>query len=543
VARRARRARTILLISTSTGHIFAGRYRLEQAIGSGGNAAVWRAFDTVLERRVALKLLGSAIGDDEHRLERFRREARAVARLAHPNIVTLIDAGEAEGTPFIVLEYVEGETLAERIRRVGRLQVAEAVAFAIEVARALAAAHAAGIVHRDIKPQNILIDAEGGSKVSDFGIARMSSEDTLTPGGRVLGTTDYVSPEQALGEHVGQQSDIYSLGIVLFESLTGSVPFSGASDLAVATKHVREELPDVQRLRPEVSAAVAAIVERSTAKRVADRYPDATSMLADLEAALALEVARSGSTRGETTLVLRTLPAATSDRVPLRARNPRRLIVALVALLLVIGVVVFLTLRHAHRGTPPPGNAQAQRGEQNINLAQGAASAYNPFGSGQEDANGAGNAIDGNPETTWSTSYYYNNGALNKPGVGLVLDASPGVAANLLELQTPTPGFNLQVYGARSYDASIAQGPASRTPSLASRGWVLLASRNSVPAAAKLSLGTRGRRFRYYLVWITKLEPGSGTVAAQIAELTLYRPRSAAASSSATSQSSSTTSP
>ena len=181
----------------------------------------------MLERRVAIKMLEAPIGGDREHIERFRREARAVARIQHPHIVGVLDTGEHDGVPFIVLEYVEGETLKERIRRVGRLTITEAVAFAIEVARALEAAHARGIVHRDIKPQNILLDPENGAKVADFGIARSGHEDALTVGGRVLGTTDYVSPEQALGHEVTGQSDLYSLGVVLYESLTGSVPFSG----------------------------------------------------------------------------------------------------------------------------------------------------------------------------------------------------------------------------------------------------------------------------------------------------------------------------
>src|SRR5579871_5045238 len=243
-----------------------GRYTLEREIGHGASARVWVAFDTVLERRVAIKMLDGPVGADREHVERFRREARAVARLRHPHIVGVLDSGEHDGVPFIVFEYVEGETLKERIRRVGRLTITEAVAIAIEVSRALDAAHASGVVHRDVKPQNILLDPEGGAKVTDFGIARSGGEESLTLGGRVLGTTEYVSPEQAIGAEVTGQSDIYSLGIVLYESLTGSVPFSGPSHIAVASMHVRNEIPDVQQRRPEVSAALASVIERATAK-------------------------------------------------------------------------------------------------------------------------------------------------------------------------------------------------------------------------------------------------------------------------------------
>ena len=171
-----------------------------------------------------------------------------------------------------MFEYVEGETLKDRIRRLGRLPVAEAVAYAIEIGRALECAHAHMLVHRDVKPQNVLIDPDGRAKVTDFGIARSLEAQGLTATGRVLGTTDYVSPEQALGHEVTAQSDIYSLGIVLYEMLTGEAPFKADTQVAVAMKHVREPLPDVQRRRPEISAALAAVVERATAKETRNRY-------------------------------------------------------------------------------------------------------------------------------------------------------------------------------------------------------------------------------------------------------------------------------
>src|SRR5216683_792976 len=228
---------------TVLGTLLGGLYRLDAQIGRGGMSTVYLAFDTVLERRVAIKLMNREIASDSDQLERFRREARAVAQLSHPHVVGVIDAGEDEGRPYIVFEYVEGETLKERIRRHRRLQIAEAVAYAIEIARALGAAHARHIVHRDVKPQNVLIDEEGSAKVTDFGIARTLDEEGLTADGRVLGTTDYVSPEQALGQPVTGQSDLYSLGVVLYEMLTGDVPFHGDSPVAVAMKHVREDPP------------------------------------------------------------------------------------------------------------------------------------------------------------------------------------------------------------------------------------------------------------------------------------------------------------
>src|SRR5919107_747566 len=209
---------------TVIGTLIGERFRLEEKVGSGGMSSVYRAYDPTLERRVAIKMMHRDISSDPAQLERFRREARAVARLNHPHIVTVIDAGEDDGAPYIVFEYVEGETLKERIRRLGRLPVSEAVAYAIEIGRALECAHDNKLVHRDVKPQNVLIDRDGRAKVTDFGIARSLEAQGLTATGRVLGTTDYVSPEQALGHEVTAQSDIYSLGIVLYEMLTGEVP-------------------------------------------------------------------------------------------------------------------------------------------------------------------------------------------------------------------------------------------------------------------------------------------------------------------------------
>jgi len=245
-------------------------------------STVYRAFDEKLERAVAIKVLHSAISSEDDQLERFRREARAAARLSHPNVVNVIDAGEDDGMPYIVFEYVEGETLKERIRRVGRLAAAEAVAYAIEIGRGLTAAHAERLVHRDVKPQNVLINDEGEAKVTDFGIARSLEQDGLTAPGNVLGTTDYVAPEQALGEPVTERSDIYSLGIVLYEMLTGDVPFKADTQVGVAMKHVREPLPDVRHSRPELSALLAAVLERATAKDAGIRYASADELVHEL---------------------------------------------------------------------------------------------------------------------------------------------------------------------------------------------------------------------------------------------------------------------
>ncbi|HEV8686904.1 MAG TPA: protein kinase, partial [Gaiellaceae bacterium] len=232
--------------------VIGGRYELEELVGSGGMSSVYRAHDKLLERKVALKILHERYGEDDEYVERFRREARAVAQLAHPNIVTVIDRGEDGGRQFIVFEYVDGENLKQIVEREGPLALDEVVSFGLEIARGLAFAHEHGIVHRDVKPQNVLLNGDGHAKVTDFGIARtLDVEKGVTQTGTVLGTSDYIAPEQASGQAVSRETDVYSLGVVLFELLTGRVPFTGESFVAVALQHVNEPPPSVLERRPE----------------------------------------------------------------------------------------------------------------------------------------------------------------------------------------------------------------------------------------------------------------------------------------------------
>ncbi|HXR13188.1 MAG TPA: serine/threonine-protein kinase [Solirubrobacteraceae bacterium] len=507
-------------MSTRPETLVGGRYRLERQIGSGATARVWVAFDQVLERRVAVKMLATPIGGETAHIERFRREARAVANLHHAHIVTVLDSGEHDGIPFIVLEYVDGETLKERIQRVGRLTISEAVAIAIEVARALDAAHAHGLVHRDVKPQNILLDAEGGAKITDFGIARSGGEEGLTVGGRVLGTTDYVSPEQALGYQVTGQSDLYSLGVVLYESLTGSVPFSAPSHIAVATMHVREEIPDLQQRRPQVSAALAAVVERATAKHLARRYASARELIADLEEVLAIETARTGDAGREATLVIRSMPEQMTRRVPVAVRHPFALIAAVIASVAAVAAVIAFVVASTHRGVGAPSNLARAPHEQVVRLAQTAAVQYNPFGTAPEDPSTVEQAIDGNIATSWQTSTY-DGGVLGKSGVGLYVDAAPDAAANEAVVVTPTPGFHFQIWGTDRVP-SITYTPAPRAgPTPRTLGWTLL---GGGVAAHTTTVRLRHVRERlYYLLWITDLgpDPTHAGKSVQIAEFEL----------------------
>jgi eukaryotic-like serine/threonine-protein kinase len=493
------------------GTVLSERYRLESKLGSGGMSTVYLALDETLERRVAIKVLHREMTDQPDQLERFRRESRAVAQLSHPNVVAVIDAGDDAGHhPYIVFEYVEGETLKERIDRFGRLPLDEAAAYTIEIGRGLQAAHLAGMVHRDVKPQNVLIDADGRAKVTDFGIALSQESDGLTKTGRVLGTTDYVSPEQAMGREVDARSDIYSLGILLYEMLIGDVPFKAETLVGVAMKHVNEPLPDVQSRRPGTSAALAAVVDRATQKEPKKRYPDMGAMLADLEGALEVEIARSGGGTGDTTTVL--------DSVPSRQRLLSSRNVSIAGILLVLaGVLVALALveiggepesrpRDEGPSAPPSG------GEISIQEV----SDFDPGGDDEEHTDEVGAVTDGDAQgTSWSTENYIASPVIAeatnppKPGVGLILDAGDQVGARQLTITTENPGWIGEVYGA-------TDGPPSEID-----GWGEPIGPIDM-SANELTVELTDNDARYYLVWITELtENPDGDYFASISDLRL----------------------
>ncbi len=384
--------------SAMIGTVLSGRYRLEAKLGSGGMSTVYLARDQTLDRQVAVKVMHREMSEQADQLERFRQEARSVAKFSHPNVVSVIDAGE-DGHPYIVFEYVEGETLKQRISRNGALDPQEAIAYAIEIARGLSVAHARNMVHRDIKPQNILIDAEGRAKLTDFGISRQLEQDGMTATGRVLGTTDYVAPEQAMGRKVDPRTDIYSLGVVLYEMLVGQVPFAADSQVGVAMKHVNEELPDVQRRRPDVSAAVALVVERSTAKDPAERYQEVGEMIDDLSTALEVEAARAGSTTGEATSVLDAVPP------PKRKLSGRaRWSWAAILILLVVAGGTLLAVQLISSGNLGGGGANKGNGKP-VNIV--GATDYDPDGDGEEVGSKVELAVDGDPTgTAWETEHY-----------------------------------------------------------------------------------------------------------------------------------------
>jgi serine/threonine-protein kinase len=282
------------------------RYELGHQIGTGGMASVYLAYDTVLDREVAVKVLAERFAADQAFVERFRREASAAAGLNHPNIVAVYDRGEAEDTYYIVMEYLKGPDLKKVIRDQGPLDPAVAVDNALQILSALTAAHAAGIIHRDIKPQNVMVSGDGRLRVADFGIARADADQQMTEAGSVIGTAQYLSPEQAQGEETTAASDTYAVGIVLYEMLTGRVPFDGDRPVTVAMKQINEPPVPPRVFAQEIPPELDAVVMKALSKRPEDRYQSAE----DFTAAL-LEV-RSAMSGGQQSTLILTAPAATA---------------------------------------------------------------------------------------------------------------------------------------------------------------------------------------------------------------------------------------
>ena len=265
--------------------VLNGRYELHRRVGRGGMAEVYLARDRLLDRLVAIKILFPEFATDPSFVARFRREAQAAANLNHPNIVGVYDWGKERGTYYIVMEYVDGQTVSEILRNDGPIEAKRAAGIAADVAAALGFAHRKGVVHRDVKPGNVLITKTGEVKVADFGIARAmtaTSEDNLTQTGSVMGTATYFSPEQAQGKPVDARSDLYSLGVVLYEMAAGKPPFSADSPVAIAYKHVQEPIPSLGEAAPGVPRDYEAITLRALAKDPDDRYADGAAMRADL---------------------------------------------------------------------------------------------------------------------------------------------------------------------------------------------------------------------------------------------------------------------
>jgi serine/threonine-protein kinase len=468
------------------GELIADRYELEELVGTGGMSSVYRAHDRLLERDVALKVLHEQFTADTDYVERFRREARSVAQLSHPNIVTVIDRGEQDGRQFIVFEYVRGENLKALVEREGPLREEDAVRLTLQIARALGFAHENGLIHRDVKPQNVLLNGDGQAKVTDFGIARsLDVKGGLTQTGTVMGTSDYIAPEQARGSRVDAQSDIYSLGAVLYELLTGDVPFPGENFVAVAMRHINEPPPSVRERRPDVSPRLDAVIRRAMAKEPRDRFGSMEELCAELTACLESESSASGA---ETMIVSRQQRRAARPPAGRPSIWPLILLLAGLAVLAGILAAVFAF-------TDPGSQLSNLVGKKKTGTAAAgpvrftAATTFDPYGDNSEHDPVAREAIDGNPGTAWNTEHY--SGGLNKPGVGLVVATVTPKKLGQLVVRSNTPGFTAKIES-----GSRATGPF--TPISGSK-----------VVGGNTTFTLNGHPAQYYLVWITDLGSNS----------------------------------
>jgi predicted Ser/Thr protein kinase len=469
----------------SVGDRIADRYELEAQVGSGGMSTVFRAHDAQLDRRVAIKILHERFADDGEYVERFRTEARTVAQLAHPHIVTVIDRGEDEGRQFIVFEFIEGENLKELIVRSGPLPLRRAIELAVAVADGLAFAHEHGLVHRDVKPQNVLLSENGAVKVTDFGIARwLDIEHGLTQTGTVVGTGDYLAPEQASGGVVSAATDVYSLGVVLWEMLTGRALFEGENFVAVALKHVNEQAPDIREFRSDVPPRLAAAIDRALQKDPARRFPTMHAFAEELRGCLA-PAANEGE--GATQVLRLPVPPTPPRRRLRRSRRP----LAYIAIVLLVGAAALAaTLLLGGTGSGK-GGAPVSKPVQ----LQGVTS-YDPVGQeAQIYGYTAARATDGDPTTAWVTQTYYSPEFGNlKPGVGLVLSSPHSVALKTLTVTTSTPGLVAKIEVGNSASGQFVVDSASRTIN------------------GKTTFPLQGKSGSYWLVWVTRLGP-QGTAA------------------------------
>lgn len=475
-------------MSLEAGHRLAGRYELLEPIAVGGMARVWRAQDTVLGRQVAVKILHPHLATDRGFLIRFQREAIAAARLSHRSIVAIYDTVSEGGNEAIVMELIAGSTLRQALDDNGPLSVGDTLEIGAQISEALAAAHAGGVVHRDIKPSNILLCADRRVMVTDFGIAKAGEETDLTATGMLLGTAKYLAPEQVAGDPIDPRADLYSLGVVLFEAVTGSAPFQADTDAATALARLHQPAPRAIERRPDLPPSLGLLIDRLMARQPSDRF--ATAL--DVRAALSSVADRAEPpSHGDETIVLGAPTRAAADTrhdapstggVPptptvheLEDDDPQEhgflrserswIVPALALALIATGLVVAGALFAGPLGDSglmdssvggtdtEPDSADGETititpFEEFVDPVPVAARALDPFGENQvENPDLVGFGIDGNDSTTWRTETYRNPdyGRL-KPGVGYVVDFAGRARVQTIEVETESDDWRIEVF-------------------------------------------------------------------------------------------------
>ncbi len=505
--------------------VLAGRYRLRRLIAKGGMAEVWEAVDDILGRPVAVKILHLHLAADESFRERFRREAIAAARLAHPNVVATFDTGTDGGVTFIVMELVDAPTMRQALNDDGPMAAGRVVHVGAQVADALHYAHKAGVVHRDIKPANVLICSDGRVKVADFGIAkavedaepdRPSPSDALTGTGSIVGTAQYLSPEQVDGRAVDGRADVYALGVVLYEMLCGRPPFTGDTDMAVALKHITTDPLAPRQVRAGIPRALEVVVLRALAKAPDARFQSAAEFRTAL---LSVDLGA-----GDPTGVVAAPPLPPRDHAPPRpdhtpprgvpptfVKSERRWLVpsvAIVAVALTLGVVGVLFARSDTGQRMIDGSTTQETPAGPTAIPKPTPLAFDPPpGSQAEHDDELPFLVDGDPATLWNTENYNTNlfGGL-KPGVGVVLQLSGAVKLEELRVTSPRGGWAAEVL-------------VAATPQATRQAWGEPVATKKGIAAGTTTFDLGGRTAGAVLLWITDL--GAGESVVSIGELRL----------------------
>jgi serine/threonine-protein kinase len=508
--------------AAAPGRVLGDRYRLVRPIARGGMASVWVGDDVLLSRRVAVKTLHPELAVDDALRARFRREAIAAAKLGHPDIVATYDTGEDGDVSYIVMELVDGPTLRAALDQEGPMPVARALRIAREVAAALDHAHRHGVIHRDIKPANVLIPPEGPVKVTDFGIAKAAGASDLTRTGTVVGTARYLAPEQVEGGVSDARTDIYAVGLLLYEMLVGRLPFGGDTEMAAAIARVTAAAPGVRSSRPDVPVEVDAVVARCLERDPEERYQHAAELAAALDAAgsspgtpLASPLGAGGptaprasvfaATTGPTPVPGTHAPTAVESRPvvtdpggprpDIQRAAPRRrrrtsLVPIVLLLVVIVGGVAFLVSRALDDGSDSGGGSNGGTGGAKATIT--AANDFDPFGNDHSEHHElVGDVFDGNDGTAWTTSQYANP-TMDKPGVGIYVQLSAPTRVSRVEVDTKESGWNGAIYVADSPGATLA-------------AW-------GQPVAQQQGAGPNARftpqpqkTAKYVLLWITRL--------------------------------------